>query len=216
MSLFDISNSPDTQMTVISPKAILIGDSAVGKTSIINQYVFNSCATEHQATIGIDYFTKNIPNGDTTIRLQIWDTAGQEKFHSLIPSYIRNSTVAILVYDITQRSTFEDLQKWHQMVINTSNPALIVVGNKLDLEENRQISSEEGQKFANQIKASFIETSAMTPTNIQELFSKVSSVSLVNQEETKKTESKDSDQTIVVTVDIKDQNKNEANKGCSC
>lgn len=200
---------------VICHKAVLIGDSAVGKTSIVNQYIFNSCSPEHQATIGIDFFSKVLTEGNTTIRLQIWDTAGQEKFHSLIPSYIRNSTVAILVYDITMRSSFENLQKWHQTVITTSNPFCIVVGNKCDLEEERQISIDEGQKFAHQIKADFIETSARTPTNIQELFKKVASAPTAPDEEVKQSGNNE-EQTIVVTVDVKNQAQNDNRGGCSC
>lgn len=200
---------------VICHKAVLIGDSAVGKTSIVNQYIFNSCSPEHQATIGIDFFSKVLTEGNTTIRLQIWDTAGQEKFHSLIPSYIRNSTVAILVYDITMRSSFENLQKWHQTVITTSNPFCIVVGNKCDLEEERQISTDEGQKFAHQIKADFIETSARTPTNIQELFKKVASAPTAPDEEVKQSGNNE-EQTIVVTVDVKNQAQNDNRGGCSC
>ncbi|OHS96372.1 Ras family protein [Tritrichomonas foetus] len=204
-------------MDTIIHKAVLIGDSAVGKTSIVNQYIFNSCSPEHQATIGINFFTKILTEGNTNIKLQIWDTAGQEKFHSLIPSYIRNSTVAILVYDITSRISFENLQKWHQIVINSSNPACIVVGNKLDLESERQIAYEEGQKFASQIKASFIETSARTPSNIQELFSQVAAIPIAAQnEEVKKPGAKEEDQTIVVTIDVPNQNQNENKKGCSC
>lgn len=200
----------------ICHKAVLIGDSAVGKTSIVNQYIFNSCSPEHQATIGIDFFSKVLTEGDTTIRLQIWDTAGQEKFHALIPSYIRNSTVAILVYDITLRSSFENLQKWHQTVITTSNPFCIVVGNKLDLEIERQVSIDEGEKFANQIKADFIETSARTPTNIQELFKKVASAPTTPDEEVKQSGTNNEEQTIVVTVDVKNQAQSENKNGCFC
>lgn len=197
-------------------KAILIGDSAVGKTSIVNQYIFNSCSPEHRATIGIDFFSKILKEGDTTIRLQIWDTAGQEKFHSLIPSYIRNSTVAILVYDITLRSSFENLQKWHQTVIKTSNPFCIVVGNKSDLDSERQISIDEGEKFAHQIKADFIETSARTPTNIQELFKKVASAPTALDEEVRQSNPNTDESTIVVPIDMPSQSKNESNNGCFC
>lgn len=168
------------------------------------------------ATVGIDYASKDIVEHNTTTKLQIWDTAGQEKFHSLIPSYIRNSNVAILVYDITVRSSFENLQKWHQTVINSSNPVCIVAGNKCDLDSEREISTEEGQKFANQIKADFIETSARVPINVQELFKKVLSAPITQSEDIKKPGSKDADQTIVVTVDVKNENKNENQNGCSC
>jgi Ras-related protein Rab-6A len=198
--------------TIVSHKAVLIGDSAVGKTSILNQYLASSCSPDHQPTIGIDFFAKYFVNDDKTVRLQLWDTAGQEKFHALIPSYLRNSSIAILVYDMTQRSTFESLQKWHQTITNVANPALIVVANKLDLEADRQVAAEEGKKFATQIGADFIETSARVPININELFEMVIAVPMAADEEPKKLED---DQTIVVTVDVSRPDQPTAS-ACTC
>jgi Ras-related protein Rab-6A len=198
--------------TIVSHKAVLVGDSAVGKTSILNQYLASSCSPDHQPTIGIDFFAKSFVDGDKTVRLQLWDTAGQEKFHALIPSYLRNSSIAILVYDVTRRPSFESLQKWHQTITNVASPSLIVVANKLDLETDRQVAAEEGQRFATQIGADFIETSARVPINITELFEKVIAVPMAPDEEPKRIED---DQTIVVTVDVSRPNQPNPS-GCTC
>lgn len=198
-------------------KIILLGDSAVGKTSIVTRYIFNSCNPDHQATIGIDFFSKVITENDTTIRLQIWDTAGQEKFHSLIPSYIRNTTVALLIYDITNRATFENLQKWHTAILNTANPHLFVVGNKVDLEDLRQITIEEGKMFANEIGADFIETSARGPTNILELFTRVSQLPPPIEDTISSDSSPTDNSNLVITVNVADiNNKNDQQSGCYC
>lgn len=169
-----------------SHHAIFLGDSAVGKTSIISQYIYNTSNSDHQPTIGVDFFSKNIDIPDSnpprTIRMQIWDTAGQERFHAIIPSYIRNSTVVILVFDITSSSSFNNLVKWHQTVMNVADPnvSFIVVGNKVDLEDNRCISTEKAESYASSIKAKYIETSARTPINIDELFLLIANCPILN------------------------------------
>lgn len=162
----------------INHKIVFIGDSSVGKTSIINQYIYGSVTPDHQPTIGIDFFAKSLKIQDQSVRLQIWDTAGQEKFHSMIPMYIRTSTVAVLVYDITSKSSFESLDKWLQTVFEYANPIIFIVGNKVDLQDQRVVSTEEGQKFADEHKAHFIETSARTPTNILDLFTEIAQIEL--------------------------------------
>ena len=111
-----------------------------------------------------------IPLNGKTFIIDYWDTAGQEKFHSLIPSYIRNSTVAIFVYDITSRQSFDDLEKWHKIVTDVAEPKLVIAANKIDLDGERQVTEEEGKKWAEAHSAKFIETSARAPTNIDELF----------------------------------------------
>ncbi|KAK8893233.1 hypothetical protein M9Y10_021650 [Tritrichomonas musculus] len=162
----------------VNHKIVFIGDSSVGKTSIINQYIYGSVTPDHQPTIGIDFFAKSLKIDNKSIRLQIWDTAGQEKFHSMIPMYIRTSTVAVLVYDITSKASFESLDKWLQTVFDHANPIIFIVGNKVDLQEQRAVTTEEGQKFADEHQAHFIETSARTPTNIHTLFTQIAQIEL--------------------------------------
>lgn len=164
-----------------SHKVVFIGNSSVGKTSIISQMIYNNSSDSQQPTVGIDFFSKNITVGTDTIRVQIWDTAGQEQFHSLIPSYLRNSTIAVIVYDISNKESFESLEHWIKDVQDVANPALIIVGNKTDLEESRTVSIEDGEKFAQAQNAKFIETSARKPSNIDKLIEIIGQIPIVNQ-----------------------------------
>jgi Ras-related protein Rab-6A len=160
-------------------RVVILGQTAVGKTSIINQYIYNSAPTEHQPTLGIDFFAKNVKVGTRAVRLQLWDTAGQEKFQSLIPSYLRNASIAILVYDITSRETFEQLDKWHQFTLEQASPVFFVVGNKTDLGDARQVSAADGKAWADAHDARFFETSAQAVINIAELFQAIAEVRFV-------------------------------------
>lgn len=129
-----------------------MGEQGVGKTSLITRFMYDTFDDHYQATIGIDFLSKTMYLDDKTIRLQLWDTAGQERFRSLIPSYIRDSRVAIIVYDITKRKSFEYIDKWIEDVKNErgdENVILCIVGNKSDLSDERQISTEEGEKKQN-------------------------------------------------------------------
>jgi Ras-related protein Rab-6A len=159
-------------------KVVIIGDTTVGKTSIIKQFVFGTAANQHQPTVGIDFFAKVVDNGDAQVRLHVWDTAGQEQFRSLIPAYLRNSTVTILVFDITNRATFESLANWHKMTLELTTPAFVVVGNKVDLAASRTVATEDGEQWAKSISALYFETSAITSVNIQELFQAIAGIPL--------------------------------------
>jgi len=192
-------------------RIVFLGNSAVGKTSIISQYVFNSCSSDHQSTIGIDYFTKTIEHEGKSIRLIIWDTAGQEKFNAQITSYLHYSTISVLVYDITHRVSFENMQKWHNTVTNSGSPSIIVVGNKVDLESQRQVSYEEGKKYADLIGSQFIETSARTPININELFEIIASIPF-SQDAASEVTAKP----IPVKVDIQISQKEDTTSKCGC
>ncbi|KAH0791754.1 Ras family protein [Histomonas meleagridis] len=199
----------------ICHKIVLIGNSSVGKTSIITQFIYGSTSSEHQPTVGIDFFSKTIQKDGQFVRLQIWDTAGQEKFHSLIPSYIRTSTVAIFVFDITSRTSFEELEKWYNMVTDLANPTLIFVANKVDLEEERCVSTEEGKKLAESHKAAYFETSARTPINITELFEYVAQQPLQSPKETKDKQTHENETETPKTVEIR-THEPPAQGGCGC
>lgn len=198
-------------MNQVLHKVIFLGDSAVGKTSIINKYIYQTCSDEYKATIGIDYFTKTIEVDGIQVRLQIWDTAGQEKFHAIIPSYIHNSSIVILVFDITNRQSFENVQKWHQTAMDIAQPAFFLVGNKVDCEINREVLFKDAKKYANSINATYIETSAKSPINIVELFNEVAKVpaKAINEPETEEK------QAIVVTVDLNKPTGNQSNSNTS-
>eukprot|EP01065_Artemidia_motanka_P013834 TRINITY_DN17790_c0_g3_i1.p1 TRINITY_DN17790_c0_g3~~TRINITY_DN17790_c0_g3_i1.p1 ORF type:complete len:203 (+),score=7.99 TRINITY_DN17790_c0_g3_i1:80-688(+) len=157
-------------------KLVFLGDAHVGKTSIISRSMFGTFDQHYQATIGIDFLCKTIHAGNRTLRLQLWDTAGQERFRSLIPSYIRDSSAAILVYDVCCRSSFVGLERWLEYVRaeRGDDVVVVVVGNKADAEHDRQISTKEGKEWASDHGSRFIETSAKSGENVNELFQMVS------------------------------------------
>lgn len=158
-------------------KIVFLGEQGVGKTSLITRFMYDTFDDNYQATIGIDFLSKTMYLDDKTIRLQLWDTAGQERFRSLIPSYIRDSRAAIVVYDITKRDSFEHIDKWIEDVNNErgkESVILCVVGNKTDLGEDRQVSTEEGKTKAELLGASiFMETSTKAGHNVKNLFKKI-------------------------------------------
>merc|ERR1712196_425783 len=139
-------------------KLVFLGDQGAGKTSIITRFMYDSFDKNYQATIGIDFLSKTMYLEERTVRLQLWDTAGQERFRSLIPSYIRDSSVAVVVYDITNRASFLNTSKWIEDVRNErgNDVIIVLVGNKTDLDDLRQVSEEEGQAKAKEKNIFFL------------------------------------------------------------
>ncbi|KAI7692951.1 Ras-related protein Rab-6A [Sarcoptes scabiei] len=156
-------------------KLVFLGEQSVGKTSLITRFMYDTFDNTYQATIGIDFLSKTMYLEDRTVRLQLWDTAGQERFKSLIPSYIRDSTVAVVVYDITNANSFLQTSKWIDDVRTErgNNVIIMLVGNKTDLQDKRQISADEGEKKAKELNVMFIETSAKSGYNVKQLFRRV-------------------------------------------
>lgn len=156
-------------------KLVFLGDESVGKTSIITRFMYDTFDTTYKVTIGIDFVSKTMYLEDRIVRLQLWDTAGQERFRSLIPSYIRDSSVAIVVYDITNRASFLNTEQWIEDVRSErgSDVVIMLVANKTDLQEKRQVSAEEGEKRARDWGVMFIETSAKAGFNVKALFRKL-------------------------------------------
>ncbi|XP_037809924.1 LOW QUALITY PROTEIN: ras-related protein Rab6-like [Lucilia sericata] len=159
-----------------SMKVIFLGECSVGKKAIITRYMYDSFDTAYKATVGIDYLSKFLYLEDRKIRLQLWDTAGQERFRSIIPSYIRDSKVAVIVYDVAKSKSFDLTTKWIEDVRAERGNEIIImlVGDKSDLHDKRQVSSEEGARRAEELNAMFIETSAKNGKKIKELFIRVS------------------------------------------
>eukprot|EP00347_Sterkiella_histriomuscorum_P012997 403366411 len=153
-------------------KIVFLGDQSVGKTSLILRFTQDTFDGNYQATIGIDFLSKTMYVDDKMVRLQLWDTAGQERFRSLIPSYIKDSSVAVVVYDITNKFSFTNVQKWidDAKAIRGNDLLIILVGNKIDMAEKRQVGTEEGQALAKELGVMFIETSAKAGINIRQLF----------------------------------------------
>ncbi|CAK85799.1 unnamed protein product (macronuclear) [Paramecium tetraurelia] len=155
-------------------KFILIGDTGVGKSCLLLQFIDKRFRQKHEVTIGVEFGARMIEIDGQNIKLQIWDTAGQESFRSITRSYYRSAAGAIIVYDITKRETFENISRWLEEAKQNGNPKLTftLVGNKSDLEADRQVSFEEGQEFARNHGVDFVEVSAKTANNVEEVFLK--------------------------------------------
>ena len=162
-----------------SYKVLLLGDSTVGKTCFLLQYTEKSFQTEHMSTIGLDYRLKNIilKNGKK-VKLQIWDTAGQDRFRSVTKTYYKGAHGILLIYDVTSLQTYENVKNWITQIREEANPHIVIyiIGNKIDMIEGRKVKTEEGQQLANEFHLQFFETSAKTGQNINETFD-----SLVNK-----------------------------------
>ena len=155
-------------------KLIFLGDQSVGKSCIMNRFMNDTFTEEYQATIGLDFQSKNVQIDNQDIHLLLYDTAGQEKFRSLIPMYTRDANIILLVYDITSKDSFTHIPEWIKDLTNIKIEEVIfaLVGNKNDLDENRAVTIEEGQKFAQEHDFIFQETSAKTGDGFSELFYK--------------------------------------------
>ena len=153
-------------------KYVIVGDAAVGKSNLLLRYTHGEFKEEYQLTIGVEFGSNNIIVDNNIFRIQIWDTAGQENFRSITRSYYKNSACALIVYDITRRQSFENLINWIEDCKNSSPKTvfMVLIGNKCDLEKNREVSEEEGREFAEKYGMLFFETSAKTGKNVEEVF----------------------------------------------
>jgi len=149
-------------------KLLIIGESGVGKSSILLRFTDDNFDPEQTLTIGVDFKTKKLTIDENTVKLAIWDTAGQERFRTLTPSYYRDAQGAILVYDVNNYSTFSKLETWLNELdtySTKSNIVKMIVGNKIDM-PNREVSREEAMKFARRHQTLYIEASAKTRDNV--------------------------------------------------
>ncbi|KAM3720326.1 Ras-related protein [Dirofilaria immitis] len=184
-STFQISK-PD-----LKAKIILVGRSGVGKTSIILRHNGQGFYDKVSPTLGASFISSFFLLDGKSIELQIWDTAGQERFASMLPMYLRNAAVAVIVYDITDRESFQEIKKWINEVERGSTipVSLFVVGNKLDLENIRVVQYHEGAQYAERIGAAFYETSAMSGKGIGDVITAVAEHLLERQNDEKITRS---------------------------
>ena len=154
-------------------KIMIIGESKVGKTSLISRYCNNDFdGGAYLSTVGIDYQIKNLVLDNKNIRIQIWDTAGQERYRNIAKSYFQSSDGFIIVYDISCIQTFEKLDYWiEQIKLNSQEyTKMILFGNKCDIEEGRKINKEEGEEYAKRNNVKYFEVSAKDGTNVSEAF----------------------------------------------
>ena len=161
-------DSVDNSISVTRHKIIFVGDAATGKTSIINRIIDNPFNDTYEVSIGIDFMSKNIRFRGQNIKIQIWDSAGQEKYKGLIPSYVRNSSIVFIVYDISNRSSFDNIPNWISFVKNIEKTTMILCGNKNDLD--RDVNKNEAEDLAKREGLLFFECSAKTNENIKNMF----------------------------------------------
>ncbi|XP_061359558.1 ras-related protein RHN1-like [Gastrolobium bilobum] len=157
---------------IIQAKLVLLGDMGTGKTSLALRFVKGQFFHNQEPTVGAAFFSQILSLSEATVKFDIWDTAGQERYHSLAPMYYRGAAAAIVVYDISSIDTFVRAQKWVQELQRHGSPKLVMalVANKSDLESKREVKAEEGEQFAQENGMFYMETSAKTAENINELF----------------------------------------------
>ena len=156
-------------------KVVLIGDSGVGKSNLLSRFTRNEFNLESKSTIGVEFATRSIQVDSKTVKAQIWDTAGQERYRAITSAYYRGAVGALLVYDISKQVTFENVERWLNELRDhaDSNIVIMLVGNKSDLRHLRAVSTEEAAQFAEKHNLSFIETSALEATNVEEAFQQI-------------------------------------------
>ena len=164
-----MSDAEEYEMMI---KVILIGDSGVGKTNIMSKYLKNQFMENSKATVGVEFGSKLFNHQGHKIKAQIWDTAGQEKYKAITGAYYKGSKGAFIVYDITRKDTFASIEKWVNDLKARSDPKLtiILIGNKNDLDDKREVSKDQGEEKAKSFGCAFLETSAFSGDNLDKAF----------------------------------------------
>ncbi|KAK8676904.1 hypothetical protein V6N13_074825 [Hibiscus sabdariffa] len=156
-------------------KVVLIGDSGVGKSNLLSRFTKNEFSLESKSTIGVEFATRSIRVEDKIIKAQIWDTAGQERYRAITSAYYRGAVGALLVYDVTRRVTFENVQRWLKELRDHTDSSIVImlVGNKADLRHLFAVSTDDAKDFAEREHTFFMETSALESTNVDDAFTEV-------------------------------------------
>ena len=194
-------------------KVILIGDSCVGKSNILLKYLKNQFNENSKTTVGVEFGTKNIIINNKRIKIQIWDTAGQERYRSITSAYYKGAKGALIVYDITRKNTFDNIDKWiTDLKLNgDKNICIIILGNKSDLIDKREINKNDGIKKAEMYKTDFLETSALNGDNISKAFDKLIEQIVINN---KNIFQDDNENEIDKGVNLNDEKNNNKKKCC--
>ena len=156
-------------------KVVLVGDSSVGKTNIMSKYLKNEFHEDSKATVGVEFGSKQFTVEGHKIKAQIWDTAGQERYKAMTSAYFKGAKGAFIVYDITSKSSFESVDRWLNdlRVSADKNLTVIIIGNKCDLEQQRDVKKEQGEEKSKSNGVAFMETSALSGENIDKAFDKM-------------------------------------------
>ena len=194
-------------------KLILIGDSYVGKSNILLKYLKNQFNENSKTTVGVEFGTKNIIINNKRIKIQIWDTAGQERYRSITSAYYKGAKGALIVYDITRKNTFDNIDKWiTDLKLNgDENICIIILGNKSDLIDKREINKNDGIKKAEMYKTAFLETSALNGDNISKAFDELIEQIVINN---KNIFQDDNENEIDKGVNLNDEKNNNKKKCC--
>lgn len=166
---------PEQRLHDYYVQLMLIGDCNVGKSSIMMRFSDDNYVSNYVATIGIDFKVKTVEMGGKRVKVRIWDTAGQERFRTITDAYYRSADGIVLVYDITSRASFDNVKGWIRSIENKAQPGtnIILVGNKYDAEDLRQVKAEEGACLGKAYDIEFLETSAKTGYRIKEVFAHI-------------------------------------------
>uniref|UniRef100_A0A3B5MYE2 Ras-related protein Rab-25 n=1 Tax=Xiphophorus couchianus TaxID=32473 RepID=A0A3B5MYE2_9TELE len=156
-------------------KVVLIGESGVGKSNLLSRFTKNEFLHDSRTTIGVEFSTRTVQLDNFTIKAQIWDTAGLERYRAITSAYYRGAVGALLVYDISKHLTYESAERWLKELYDHADPHMVVmlVGNKKDLESLRTVPTEEAKDFADKKGLMFMETSALDSTNVEAAFNEV-------------------------------------------
>ncbi|XP_077455408.1 ras-related protein Rab-25b [Stigmatopora argus] len=156
-------------------KVVLIGESGVGKSNLLSRFTKNEFNHDSRTTIGVEFSTRTVQLDGFSIKAQIWDTAGLERYRAITSAYYRGAVGALLVYDITKQLTYESVERWLKELFDHADPHIVVmlVGNKSDLDSERSVPSEEAKDFADKNGLFFLETSALSSTNVEAAFNTV-------------------------------------------
>ena len=153
-------------------KVVVVGDSGVGKTNLIKRFISNTFSANTKATVGVEFLYKSYKINEQAFKVEIWDTAGQERYKSITAAYYKGAKGALVVYDTTQKSSFENVDKWMTEIKERGSPdiKIMLVGNKIDLVDEREVKREEGLSKAKNYEIPMMEASALDSTNVKEAF----------------------------------------------
>lgn len=201
---------------------LIVGDSSVGKTSIISRYTSGTFKEEYLATVGLDYYSKEEIIDNKTIHIKLWDTAGEERYKSLTQNYFRNAEGVLLVFDVTNTDSFNNLKEWINSIKQNMEGKnifipIIIIGNKLDMEDQREISKEQAEKFVSENNYKYFETSAKTGEGVDKSIRELATQILKQEGQIDDQKAARATSRQIKKEDITDNNNdNEKKKGGCC
>lgn len=199
-------------------KVVLIGEASVGKTCLIKRFCHGVFPTAQSCTIGVDFLIKTLNVKDEKIKLQIWDTAGEERFRALTQLYYRNANAILIVYDISKAATFNLLPEWLRKLKQHSNDnvRMFLVGNKCDLSESREVEYDVAESFAQRHGMKFIEASAKESVNVEKIFGEIAETLASEQQQVAETDSKSNNGKKLTGKDLETSQIGSSSSWCYC